>query len=89
MGDIERVVELEDFAVYCETVVLDTVGAQRRLWQDRAEWARDCAADFRGAVEALRAIAADPQLGGTGHPVDVLARAALEALGLDPTGGQS
>jgi hypothetical protein len=40
-------------------------------------------------VEALRAIAADPQLGGTGHPVDVLARAALEALGLDPTGGQS
>jgi hypothetical protein len=26
---------------------------------------------------------------GTGHPVDVLARAALEALGLDPTGGQS
>jgi hypothetical protein len=44
---------------------------------------------LRGAVEALRAIAADPQLGGTGHPVDVLARAALEALGLDPTGGQS
>jgi hypothetical protein len=37
----------------------------------------------------LRAIAADPQLGGTGHPVDVLARTALEALGLDPTGGQS
>jgi hypothetical protein len=44
---------------------------------------------YRGAVEALRAIAADPQLGGTGHPVDVLARTALEALGLDPTGGQS
>jgi hypothetical protein len=46
------------------------------------------AEQLRGAVEALRAIAADPQLGGTGHPVDVLARAALEALGLDPTGGQ-
>jgi hypothetical protein len=39
---------------------------------------------LQGAVEALQAIAADPQIGGTGHPVDVLARNALEALGLAP-----
>jgi hypothetical protein len=37
-----------------------------------------------GAVEALQAIAADPQIGGTGHPADVHARNALEALGLAP-----
>jgi hypothetical protein len=31
-------------------------------------------------VEALQAIAADPQIGGTGHSADVHARNALEAL---------
>jgi hypothetical protein len=73
-----------------QTTIIDT--DLRREWE--AERARlralvaaslGPAANYWVAAEALQAIAADPQIGGTGHPVDVLARNALETLGLLPT----
>jgi hypothetical protein len=89
MGNIEHLPERLAVMAWDRHANPDGVRSTRNmaLREGEVEYVR---ADLhRGAVEALRAIAADPQLGGTGHPVDVLARTALEALGLDPTRGQS
>jgi hypothetical protein len=42
------------------------------------------ASELRTAVDALLQIAQHPELGGTGHPADAIARNTLDALTVDP-----